>query len=369
MKNKCAICGYKFKDNDEVICPECFTARDDDISCSRYSDELHSHSRGYDEKSSEEANSGNDIFAEFENKGETFIEEQREDEAENPIPSSTYDKSAYRTPLSQQKSDSMNNNYTAQGSGSKFSSGYNNGRSTVRWTTTFNPYGSGKTYTRVDFKKKSSPLGCLIPIIMFIIFFVIILSLVISSENDADDAYNYNYDYDFDIDYSMPDFSFPSIPEIEDPFDLSYTDPEYGFKVTAENLTKIEYYDDLSEYGLEDVDKYISPNDETLTNNGWNLVSADIKVTPNISDTSRRIDNVYIYCTSVTDESLCVSYAVDYNYMDGDGIYENMSFLIPENTWGCYIAISTLNDSGEEHYAYLEAYEYYFYSDSEYSEF
>ena len=62
MKKKCAICGYKFKDKDEVICPECFTARDDNISCNRYTDDLHSHRYGYDEKKSEINNSDNDIL-------------------------------------------------------------------------------------------------------------------------------------------------------------------------------------------------------------------------------------------------------------------------------------------------------------------
>ena len=47
MGNKCKICGYRFKDKDEAICPECFTARDDDISCERYSASEHSHGSSY----------------------------------------------------------------------------------------------------------------------------------------------------------------------------------------------------------------------------------------------------------------------------------------------------------------------------------
>ena len=42
-RNKCRICGYRFKSDDEIICPECFTARDEDISCNSLSDDLHSH--------------------------------------------------------------------------------------------------------------------------------------------------------------------------------------------------------------------------------------------------------------------------------------------------------------------------------------
>ena len=43
MGNKCKICGYRFKSKDEEICPECFTAREDDISCARYSGKAHTH--------------------------------------------------------------------------------------------------------------------------------------------------------------------------------------------------------------------------------------------------------------------------------------------------------------------------------------
>lgn len=39
MKNKCDNCGYRFKNDDEVICPECLSARDNDIDCNN----LHSH--------------------------------------------------------------------------------------------------------------------------------------------------------------------------------------------------------------------------------------------------------------------------------------------------------------------------------------
>ena len=47
MGRKCKICGYRFKSRDEAICPECFTAREDDISCERYSANEHSHAKSY----------------------------------------------------------------------------------------------------------------------------------------------------------------------------------------------------------------------------------------------------------------------------------------------------------------------------------
>lgn len=39
MKNKCETCGYRFRSDDETICPECLSARDTDVNC----DNLHSH--------------------------------------------------------------------------------------------------------------------------------------------------------------------------------------------------------------------------------------------------------------------------------------------------------------------------------------
>lgn len=36
MKNKCGTCGYRFKSNEEVICPECLTARDTDVNCENF---------------------------------------------------------------------------------------------------------------------------------------------------------------------------------------------------------------------------------------------------------------------------------------------------------------------------------------------
>ena len=45
MNNKCKFCGYRFKDKDEQICPECLTAREDDISCGIFGEDEHSHER------------------------------------------------------------------------------------------------------------------------------------------------------------------------------------------------------------------------------------------------------------------------------------------------------------------------------------
>ena len=76
-RNKCRICGYHFKSDDEIICPECFTARDEDISCNSLSDDLHSHDLRAD-------NEQDGWFGQSEN--DTFKEEKNDFVSEEPIP-------------------------------------------------------------------------------------------------------------------------------------------------------------------------------------------------------------------------------------------------------------------------------------------
>ena len=87
-RNKCRICGYRFKSDDEIICPECFTARDEDISCNSLSDDLHSHDlRADNEQDGWFGQSENDTFKEEKN---DFVSEERKEEARDenfrPLP-------------------------------------------------------------------------------------------------------------------------------------------------------------------------------------------------------------------------------------------------------------------------------------------
>lgn len=62
MNYRCKFCGYRFKDRDEQVCPECFTAREDDISCGVLGEDEHSHGF-YDERyGSSSAFAKNDTF-------------------------------------------------------------------------------------------------------------------------------------------------------------------------------------------------------------------------------------------------------------------------------------------------------------------
>ncbi|MBQ8967952.1 hypothetical protein [Ruminococcus sp.] len=61
MSNYCKFCGYRFKDKDEQICPECLTAREEDISCGVYGEDEHSHAR-YDDRYAPPVFAKNDTF-------------------------------------------------------------------------------------------------------------------------------------------------------------------------------------------------------------------------------------------------------------------------------------------------------------------
>lgn len=87
-RNKCRICGYHFKSDDEIICPECFTARDEDISCNSLSDDLHSHDlRADNEQDGWFGQFENDTFKEEKN---DFVSEERKEEARDENFQSTY---------------------------------------------------------------------------------------------------------------------------------------------------------------------------------------------------------------------------------------------------------------------------------------
>ncbi len=79
MRSKCRFCGYRFESDDEMICPECLTAREDDIRCGIFEDELHSHdldpfSKGFEI-------SGTDMYEENRN---DFVAKERREEAHDP---------------------------------------------------------------------------------------------------------------------------------------------------------------------------------------------------------------------------------------------------------------------------------------------
>lgn len=81
MRNKCKVCGYRFHDKNELICPECFTSRQEEMECRDFSDDLHSHNRGISDSFSRNdyTTPNTDSFKE----DNSFIEQERRSESKN----------------------------------------------------------------------------------------------------------------------------------------------------------------------------------------------------------------------------------------------------------------------------------------------
>ena len=104
MRSRCKFCGYHFSSDDEMICPECLTAREEDIDCGIYADSEHTHT--LDPFAKDFHAEGTDMYKEKKN---DFIAQERREEAHDPIfrsephpmPQQTYDPAQLNTsPLS-----------------------------------------------------------------------------------------------------------------------------------------------------------------------------------------------------------------------------------------------------------------------------
>lgn len=265
-KNRCKICGYRFKSSDEIICPECLTARENDISCSglssdlhsdnlscnNFSDDLHSHNLGAVD--SYFGQPENDTFKEEKN---DFISEERRDEqkdknfrspdysaaqqnyyAGNPQPQNVTGNSR------QQKLDAIRN------SNANFQNriiSYNN-------PAAFN----AANFNRVSGRKKS---GCMPAVVTFIIIVIAFIAIIVSvTENSYNDHYDdytddytysyedydYDYDYDDDSDYMVTKYSEDGTYSIQ--FSDCYLEYLYSDELTEEEkesiLTGINDYSD-----------------------------------------------------------------------------------------------------------------------------
>lgn len=105
MNYKCRFCGYRFKDKYEQICPECLTAREEDISCGVFGEEEHSHHISAAELERESRLfSVNDTFKESRNE---FLEDERRDEGRTSA--ARYEKMEQKQAAKQQKSYTRSN--------------------------------------------------------------------------------------------------------------------------------------------------------------------------------------------------------------------------------------------------------------------
>lgn len=218
MGNKCKICGYRFRSKDEAICPECFTARDDDISCERYSASEHSHGRSY----------GGGLHE----TGESFVQKEMREERRNSFARENFGARANAgLDLSDdgsrfdQQSRFVRNDYN-YGSANQYQQAMPQQSAYQRYiaqqqrkagtasgyssqTSGFTPAGqilaqrnpmrsSPQAYTPINTQRKKSSAGAVTFLVMFV--FIAVAAVTISNIRDRQEerereSYNYTYTY------------------------------------------------------------------------------------------------------------------------------------------------------------------------------
>ncbi|MBR1739428.1 MAG: hypothetical protein IJ737_03960 [Ruminococcus sp.] len=174
MNYRCKFCGYRFKDNDECICPECLTAREEDISCGAFAVEDHSHERFGDGLFS--AGRNNDTFRDG---NDSFLREERREESHTNA--ANYERhnggdisptgGSYQQPRQFVPQTPQQNNFVPQ--------------------SYQRPSLNGFPPPTVPKKNNSAASGCVaLIVILFFVFFFIIAIIGESSDGD-DDEYEY----------------------------------------------------------------------------------------------------------------------------------------------------------------------------------
>ncbi|MBQ3936067.1 MAG: hypothetical protein II722_03330 [Ruminococcus sp.] len=218
MGNKCKICGYRFRSKDEAICPECFTARDDDISCERYSASEHSHGRSYGgglhetgesfvqkemreerrnsfarENFGARANAGLDLSddgSRFDQQSR-FVRNDYNYGSANQYQQAMPQQSAYQRYIAQQQRKA--------GTASGYSSQTSGFTPAGQILAQRNPMRLGpQAYTPINTQRKKSSAGAVTFLVMFV--FIAVAAITISNIRDRQEerereSYNYTYTY------------------------------------------------------------------------------------------------------------------------------------------------------------------------------
>jgi hypothetical protein len=218
LGNKCKICGYRFRSKDEAICPECFTARDDDISCERYSASEHSHGRSYGgglhetgesfvqkEMREERRNSfARENFGARANAGLDLSDDGSRFDQQSRFLRNDYNYSSanqYQQAMPQQ---SAYQRYIAQqqrkaGTASGYSSQTSGFTPAGQILAQRNPMRSSpQAYTPINTQRKKSSAGAVTFLVMFV--FIAVAAITISNIRDRQEerereSYNYTYTY------------------------------------------------------------------------------------------------------------------------------------------------------------------------------
>lgn len=303
-RNKCKICGYRFKSDDEIICPECFTARDEDISCDSFSGDLHSHDlRADNEQDGWFGQSENDTFKEEKN---DFIAEERKDEAKDENFQSTYTPPTNNTPPNY--SDARSRKLAA----------INNYRQN---NSTYNFSATNVNHSQPTNMKKSG--GCVKGIVIFIIIMAVLPTVIgfVSTNLISNKSYNYDddYDYSYTDDYSdYDDYSNLYVPQYAE--DSSYSVEYKGYTLTERKVS------DLTDEERNSLSGGIISGDTV-----WEI---DLDLDVNISDSNRQVKFTFAYNTAYDqDENSFFSNnfsPTESDYAD-DKTY-TIKFLVPADT-------------------------------------
>ena len=313
-RNKCRICGYRFKSDDEIICPECFTARDEDISCGSFSGDLHSHDlRADNEQDGWFGQSENDTFKEEKN---DFVAEERKEEAKDENFQSTYIPPKNPTPppsysASRAEKLAALNNYTQQRTGYNRpnNSSYGFGATNINRPNTANTKTGGK--------------GCATAIVVIIILLAVLPTIIgFVSSKIVSSKYD-DYDYDYDDTYSYDDDDYTDYSDLyvaQDAEDGTYSVQYQGYTLTERKVS------DLTDEERNSLTGGVINGDTA-----WEIaVDLDVK----INDSDRQVKFSYAYNIAYDqDENSFYSN----NFSPAEGDYKNdmtytIKFLVPADT-------------------------------------
>ncbi|MBR3665591.1 MAG: hypothetical protein IKN66_00305 [Ruminococcus sp.] len=336
---KCRICGYRFHGNED-ICPECFTAREDDISCAQFGGEDHSHNLGNAQSSD------SDIFQEFKEK--SFIDEQRSDEANDPIPSSTYGGSQ-GTPPPTYAQQSYNNN-RSQPARNTYSNGrpmYNNpftSRSDKlnalrngmpvggqHGQFRYGPNGQQTFYPGGN-KPKNTAAVTVVVVVFICIFFVPVIMGIVSSIGNSMGSKSKSKTTTrskINVEISTPDFSMPdvSIPDMSD-FDARQASGtvEGRYKVYLKFIKKFVPFSKSDAGKLFTDEQWASIRDGDVSE--CRLVTFDLSLV-DLGNTGCSFvpEKSYMACGKLNGESICNSFLIDYRANDNGSV--SCTCLIP----------------------------------------
>lgn len=167
MNYRCKFCGYRFRDRDEQVCPECLTAREDDISCGVYGEEEHSHVVVDSNRGFNQTFAGRDTLRDGD---ADFLREERR--TENRTAASHYE-----------RRNGGDINVAADGRSPYPNVQFNNPRPNGM------PYAGG-LYSQPVKKKNGCGTGCVVVIILFIILSIFggMLADILEPDGDSEEG-------------------------------------------------------------------------------------------------------------------------------------------------------------------------------------